>query len=179
MSTRIRAVPMTYRGTVFRSTLEADWAATFDELGWGWSYEPVALRVDNGPGYLCDFHLPALDAWCEVKGPHDQRLDKTHAFAKALDTDGLDLRKPLVVILRPAGPGNAATWESAMPGQNIVIAHCPSCDGYTFLDTEGVWVCRRCYYGQGLDHDNKFWRREHYVSGGLVFQRAPRPQRAA
>lgn len=174
---RIAAVPMWYRDTLFRSTLEADWAATFDEFGWGWTYEPMAIRVNGGAPYLCDFHLPAMDVWAEVKGPHDERIDKVRALARELDDDSDDLRKALVVILRAAGPGNCATWEAPLPGMDIVIAHCPSCDTLGLLDTGGIWLCRRCYYGQSPGHDGKFWRKEYYTSGSLAFQRAPRPSR--
>lgn len=37
---RIKAHPTTYRGTRFRSRLEARWAAFFDLAGWRWQYEP-------------------------------------------------------------------------------------------------------------------------------------------
>lgn len=176
---RVRSVPMEYRGYLMRSTLEADIASNFDDLGWYWTYEPIALQVDGHAPYLCDFHLPTSDVWVEVKGPHNERLNKARELAGALESHDLDLRKPLVVIMRPAGPGSVLTWESGIEGMDIVIAHCPSCDAYGFLDLEGVWLCRNCYYGQGPGHDNKFWRANYYRSGELPFQRAPRPRRAA
>ena len=42
-----------YKGHIFRSTLEAQWAAFFDFLKWPWTYEPFELA-----GYIPDFVLP-------------------------------------------------------------------------------------------------------------------------
>lgn len=51
--TRIEAIPTIYKGTRFRSRLEAKWAAFFDLRGWAWEYEPIDLA-----GYIPDFILP-------------------------------------------------------------------------------------------------------------------------
>lgn len=74
--TGIRAVPQTYRGVRFRSTLEADWAATLDSLDIAWEYEPEAVQLPSGEFYRPDFYLPECTTWLEVKGPHDERIDK-------------------------------------------------------------------------------------------------------
>jgi hypothetical protein len=173
----IAAVPMSYRGTRFRSTLEADWAATFDSLGWHWEYEPIAVQLAGGGAYLCDFHLPTQRVWCEVKGPHDERLDKTHAFYRQLDPDPWDIVRPLVVILRAAGPGDVATWHGVSEDQEIVVATCPECQHHCFMDYNGIWACRRGCRNGG---ENKFWRLDGgalYSSGCIHFSRAPRPKR--
>lgn len=47
---RIKAHPTWYRGVLFRSRLEARWAAFFDLAGWKWEYEPFDL-----PGWSPDF----------------------------------------------------------------------------------------------------------------------------
>ena len=44
------AHPTLYKGIMFRSRLEARWAAYFDERGWSWTYEPFDLK-----GYTPDF----------------------------------------------------------------------------------------------------------------------------
>lgn len=170
----ITPIRTTYRGITFRSTLEADWAATLDTLGWHWQYEPIAIQLDSGGAYLCDFHLPNQRVWCEVKGPHNERLEKTAEFYRQLEPDPWDIRQPLVVILRPAGPGDAATWHGVQGDEDIVIARCPECQHFCFLDLEGAWQCRRGCRNGG---DNKFWRHEHYRPGDLRFTRAPRPHR--
>lgn len=43
-------IPTAYRGTHFRSRLEAKWAAFFDLIGWSWIYEPM-----DADGYIPDF----------------------------------------------------------------------------------------------------------------------------
>ncbi len=46
------AIPTRYAGHLFRSRLEARWAAMFDLLRWPWTYEPFDLE-----GYIPDFLL--------------------------------------------------------------------------------------------------------------------------
>lgn len=62
--TKIAAVPTTYSGVLFRSRLEARWAAFFDLCGWDWAYEPSHLD-----GWLPDFLIRtrACDVLAEVK----------------------------------------------------------------------------------------------------------------
>jgi hypothetical protein len=62
--TKIAAIPTTYSGVVFRSRLEARWAAFFDLCGWDWAYEPMPLN-----GWLPDFLIrtSACDVLAEVK----------------------------------------------------------------------------------------------------------------
>jgi hypothetical protein len=43
-------IPTYYKGTRFRSRLEAKWACFFDLIGWNWEYEPFDLA-----GYIPDF----------------------------------------------------------------------------------------------------------------------------
>lgn len=55
----IQARETEYRGQLFRSRLEATWAAFFDQCEWGWKYEPLDF---NGwtPDFLLDFKIPTL-----------------------------------------------------------------------------------------------------------------------
>lgn len=48
----IKAHPTEYKGVIFRSRLEARWAAFFDLAGWTWEYEPFDL-----PGWSPDFDV--------------------------------------------------------------------------------------------------------------------------
>lgn len=77
----IQAVPKRYAQTLFRSTLEADWAATLDSLKIAWEYEPEAIQLPSGDHYRPDFYLPECATWLEVKGPHDERIGKTRELA--------------------------------------------------------------------------------------------------
>jgi hypothetical protein len=48
----IKAKPTKYRGVLFRSRLEAKWAAFFDNLKWHWEYEPCEFN-----GWFPDFAI--------------------------------------------------------------------------------------------------------------------------
>src|SRR5690606_22892638 len=89
----LEAVPTYYHGTWFRSRLEADWAATLDQYGIAWTYEPETITLPSGKTYVPDFWLPDHDTWLEVKGPGVPGLDKAHEFAATTDS--------LVIIGQP------------------------------------------------------------------------------
>lgn len=56
-------IPTMYEDVLFRSRLEARWAAFFDKLGWKWEYEPFDLA-----GWIPDFLLlGATKVLVEVK----------------------------------------------------------------------------------------------------------------
>ncbi len=60
----IQPKPTVYEGRLFRSNLEATWAAFFDLMNWEWEYEPIVLE-----GWIPDFHvtIDQQDYLCEVK----------------------------------------------------------------------------------------------------------------
>jgi hypothetical protein len=62
----IEAKPTKYKGTLFRSRLEARWAVVFDELGIRYQYEPKIFHYGLVT-YLPDFYLPGYDRWIEIK----------------------------------------------------------------------------------------------------------------
>lgn len=55
----MKAIPTTYRGTPFRSRLEAQWAEFFDALSIAWQYEPEGY-TNGSVCYLPDFWLPSV-----------------------------------------------------------------------------------------------------------------------
>jgi len=59
-----KAVETEYAGTIFRSRLEARWAAFFDVLGWPWVYEPFDLD-----GWFPDFLLEPVHMGFEQSSP--------------------------------------------------------------------------------------------------------------
>lgn len=162
---------MTYSGVAFRSTLEADWAATLDSWGiHAWSYEPWAVEFDDGTRYLADFHLVAQNVWAEVKGPHNERIDRPRQLHRSIAGDPFDLSPALVVVLRASERGRAM-WEGAAPEQDILLRHCGTCEHWVFYDAAGDWRCRICrtHSKPALD----------YRPGEISFGRAPRPGKAA
>ena len=80
----VEALPTVYRGTTFRSALEASWAATLDSLGVAWEYEPETITLPSGARYIPDFRLPAIGAWLEVKGTGVPRVEKAYEFGDSL-----------------------------------------------------------------------------------------------
>lgn len=159
----ISSVPMTYAGVRFRSTLEADWAATLDALGIVWQYEPEAVRLPSGELYLPDFYLPEIATWLEVKGPHNERLDKTRELAEAVfyppGCDGPEeagWEYQLVVIGRAPVHGKV-TWE--LVGQigededDSELTKCSNCGAWWWLSRLGSFGCRKHRRHRGGDDD--------------------------
>lgn len=178
MST-ITAVRAKYAGTWFASTLEADWAATFDSLGWHWQYEPVAVKLSNGESYRPDFYLPTQRVWAEVKGPHNERIVKPELLQEALGYDEWEWASELVVILRPPGPGETACWHGAVAHQDVVLVECKECQHFSFMDDSGLWACRRHIATPQARQDRKSWQGAIYRPSEVPFVRAPRPRRRA
>lgn len=105
------ALPTIYRGTQFRSLLEASWAATLDSLNIVWEYEPTTFDLASGVKYLPDFHLPEIGTWLEVKGTGVPRVEKAYELGKMLACGCPDLtctcRWPggeMVIIGHPPTP---------------------------------------------------------------------------
>lgn len=168
----IRAIPVTYRGVRFVSTLEGDWARNLDSLGIRWDYEPEGVKLPDGQNYRSDFYLPALTTWLEVKGPHDQRIDKPGLLAEAvLHAPGCSNGRPSeifpgpsrascscrfgpmfpwrqAVVGRAAGAGKLtfeAPRSASRPSPVLAVLECPSCLQRSFVDLNAAHVCRRCH----------------------------------
>lgn len=165
----VRSIATTYAGVRFVSTLEADWAKNLDALAIAWSYEPEGVKLPDGQNYRCDFWLPHITTWLEVKGPHNQRIDKPARLAAALlhapgCARGLPqqrLERPDAVCACGYGPGmpyqqvlvgrpathGRLTWETAgHDGSVLVLTSCRTCGQYSWLTLAGPLVCRRCLH---------------------------------
>lgn len=156
----IDAVPTEYRGTTFRSRLEADWAATLDANHIQWTYEPETITLPSGAVYLPDFWLPELGTWIEVKGPGIPRVEKTVELAqtRACHCDNACTCQwpggELVLLGRgslpadPATPGRRppygfANWETPH-GPSAYFVTCPSCTRCQWITLRRPWRCRAC-----------------------------------
>lgn len=172
----MRAIPKEYSGVLFRSTLEADWAYNLDRMKMRWQYEPEGVKLSTGSYYRPDVYLPLLTTWVEVKGPHDERIEKPHQLAAdTLHAPGCASGKPVQV--HPDGPGACACgfgptcpWRLTIiarpatngtmraegvgcpehPRPHLVVALCDECDSYSFTDLTGRWWCRRCHLSGGV-----------------------------
>jgi hypothetical protein len=58
----IKAIPTTYNHVLYRSRMEARWAAFFDFVGWEFEYEPEPFQT-----WSPDFVIHTLDTFIEVK----------------------------------------------------------------------------------------------------------------
>lgn len=65
MNYSIKAHPTLYDDVLFRSRLEARWAAFFDLAGWKWEYEPIDLE-----GWTPDFRVVFHCGHSECNGSH-------------------------------------------------------------------------------------------------------------
>lgn len=128
----VEALPTVYRGTTFRSALEASWAATLDSIGVAWEYEPETITLPSGTHYIPDFHLPEIGTWLEVKGTGVPRVEKAYEFAEMLACDCPRLRGirccscrwpggELVLIGNPSRPLNP--WADGYEDYNPYAMH--------------------------------------------------------
>lgn len=78
-----------YRGTIYRSRLEARWAVFLDALDVPHLYEPEAFDLGDGTAYLCDFKLPASRIWIEIKPtlPSPEEIEKCRWLAQIVPDD--------------------------------------------------------------------------------------------
>lgn len=158
------AVPTTYRGHLFRSRLEADWACTLDHCGIPWEYENRGFELSDGQWYLPDFYLPSAKAWLEVKGPHGQGVGKVEQFAidlwSRLDPAACttDPDAPLVLLAGPSthvpgdpgGPWSLVAVRDHRKRYSVLEVRCPGCDHGTIL-AKGALACRGCGHRMGDD----------------------------
>ena len=139
-----------------------------------WSYEPEGVTLPDGENYLPDLLLPHLNTWVEVKGPHNQRIQKPELLAHAcLHAPGCQQGQPVSILARPDGAsaaGCACGWGDDAPWMLVVIARpnnagravfetphncyqdrrlavvqCQVCGQRSWHLVGGVPVCRRCH----------------------------------
>jgi len=182
--TGIAAVPTTYAGVEFRSTLEADWAATLDSLGIVWQYEPEAVRLPSGTLYRPDFYLPGIATWLEVKGPHMERVFKAYELAQAVchfpdciahgrhecsercepfGCSNCDcMREYQLVVVGVAPERGQLTWRLIGADDGSSLVNCSNCDAWWWMDNSGSFGCRahRRYCGGDDDLNGTAFRDE-------------------
>lgn len=78
----MRSIPTRYNNRWFRSRLEARWAVMFDSIGVEYDYE-LDGKILGGVTYLCDFWIPRLKAWVEIKPgkPHADEISKANRLS--------------------------------------------------------------------------------------------------
>ena len=187
-SDRPAPIPVTYSGVRFRSTLEADWAATLDSLNIEWQYEPEGVQLPSGDRYRPDFYLPRIATWLEVKGPGGERLGKARELAEAVlhspkctghsedgaNDDGCghwwDPYQLVVVGLAPVRGAVTAYLIDLAAGDHYevnfeALFKCRSC-GAWWWHGSGAYGCRVHARGGSGDHDFGGDEPEFVRSGG-------------
>lgn len=167
-------------GTAFRSTLEADWAATLDYLEIRWAYEPRALTLPSRTVYVPDFWLPEIRTWLEVKGEEVPGLGKTHELARAPvcgcdgECDCAERGGVMVIVGRSprfvAGERyGAMRWDDPLSFGSF-LARCGRCDGRFWMRAAESFRCRRC----GVLDKGSLGHLYSGTAGDMEFYRADR-----
>lgn len=149
---RIKAIRTRYKDVLFRSRLEAKWAAAFDHFGWEWRYEPIDLE-----GYVPDFIVTMRrELLVEVKP--ETTIEGLWEAAAKIDRSGWDGEALIVgtgvlengvqpvIGLHREMDGDAALWDTGR------MFYCLSCGQLSILNTGGSWRCRICGAGEGNEH---------------------------
>src|ERR1043166_4223220 len=133
----MQAIQTRYQHYLFRSRIEARWAAFFDAMGWPYHYEPEGFLLPNGRAYLPDFYLPGFDVWVEIKGAaptmHEQQIARLCAQA--------GLRYYILY-----GPCDSARHGAVWFDDECGVIDCPTA---TFA------TCRRCQQGVWIRTDEQ------------------------
>lgn len=139
------ARPTLYRGTQFRSELEAGWARTLDQLSLDWEYEKHAYKLPSGEGYLPDFWLPAVRTFIEAKGSHVQRRHKPQELAKEVNADVIVLIgwPPVMKRVTPYIWDPYLNWLDPL-GYDTRLALCPGCSAWQWMRAQLSRRCRVC-----------------------------------
>lgn len=147
-----------YRGTQFRSRIEAIWAAFFDKCDWPWEYEPVDLL-----GYIPDFILtfPHEPVLVEVKSC--MTVEELGTYSKKVTDSGWRgdflivggrlfedtvYQRPSIGLLYQASPG--PDGDDGPPWQSDALLHvCGKCKSVSFHHADGGWHCASCGVSDG------------------------------
>lgn len=147
----VPAIATMYNGTLFRSRLEARWAAMFDALKWPWEYEPIDLDY-----YIPDFILlfEASHVAVEVKPETEIANLRKHAMAavqagwrKEVLALGATLFEgdKVGICAEPIGGGEYITGPAR-------LFYCIDCGTESFLNDDHGWHCRSCGCYAGNAH---------------------------
>lgn len=134
----LKAIPTNYANCNFRSRLEARWAVFFDELGLEWIYEPQGYAF-RGLRYLCDFYLPTLELWVEVKGMAPTPADRLKCKRMA---EGSEKRLALLVGSIPEDSSDDCLSVTMFwPDGDSAVAFWGKCQRCGRID---MFIARRC-----------------------------------
>jgi hypothetical protein len=154
----IDAKPTLHNGIDFRSSLEANWAATLDRWAIRWEYEPERITLPSGAVYIPDFWLPDLSTWLEVKGTGIPRIEKAIELGETRSDELVIIGHPPKDYAPRRGPRGARPVWTAV-GSTAWLGRCRSCRRM------GWWTRRACRACGGTESGATY----HSGSGALEF----------
>jgi hypothetical protein len=165
----IANIPTLYRGRMYRSRLEARWAAFFDRLGWKHEYEPFDLGRWSPDFAITD----PFDALIEVKPLTEPDYDLfervasapgksarfvtrvapvvgnrlaifgwwTHSYCEAIIVWALDVERPRVIADIFSTTNPPTTWVTCTQGSGNFDGDDPDPPIFSYADyTMGLWA---------------------------------------
>ena len=150
----IKSIKTEYKGVLFRSKLEAQWAKFFDAEGISWIYEPEGYEFEDGTKYLPDFWLPDSGQYFEVKG-----------VMKALDLHKIELLIKQSGRACIIGNGDGSfiacnywgSWHDLATESESALVTCKKCGKKWFMGSAGLFTCQCCGEYDG-DHHIGEWK---------------------
>jgi len=162
----LKPIPTEYKGTQYKSKLEANWAKWLVQHGIAYDYEVQGFNIE-GTWYLPDFYLPELEIVIEVKGILE-RIDKAfllykyiqenceHQFNKNIEEKnkwweiGNGISCSLFLLASSPPPAlfdiNAGSYDGYYLGK------CKRCGKHYVSTILGSWACSFC----GNNDKNQF-----------------------
>lgn len=139
-----------YKGTKFRSRLEARYAYLFDLLNIKWEYEIEGFQMPNGEWYLPDFYLPEVylrlvdkpGVFFEIKPSENKAEESKHIFEQ--------FDKPLVVACgTPSMQSDYDLWLFEWWKERwdnfMYFKYCTKCRFYEIEFSESNYcICKKC-----------------------------------
>lgn len=120
---RLKARPTTYLGIKMRSRLEAHVAATLDELGIPWKYEPECF-ASRGGQYLPDFQLwPETASWYLEAKPPSLHEDNSELLAACQRMEIIRASKPESTLV-------LWMYDQALESWGSLVTRAPSWEGW-------------------------------------------------
>jgi hypothetical protein len=174
-------IPTLYRGVMFRSRLEARWAAFFDLIGWAWTYEPQDLA-----GYIPDFSVAFEAAPLLVEVKHALTPETLALASRKVERSGWN--GETLIVGSELFDVESATPRLGIFGEREDIAGerewlwsparafwCLSCGHTSVLAEDGSWRCRSCGVDGGNAHLGQLpgGLREQWVDAGNRVQWRP------
>lgn len=152
----IKAIPTEYRGVMFRSRLEAKWAAFFDNLNWPWKYEPIDLD-----GYIPDFILP-LNQPVVVEVKPELYLKDLKSHTQKLEASGWS-KEVIIVGANIFEDESLGLMRDDCCWSTCHLFHCDGCDKPSFHHEDNSYRCRvsGCYDGNAhlIYQPQEYWDR--------------------